>query len=133
MDDGKIIILFFQLAGRSKFDTKLKWLQNLRFLLFFNSCEKNCAKIWKITKNGAKISNNWIKSGFCYEPKIVNVSHCASLKRLWSHCARHSILFNPLSAPLDGSTLEFICILLRSKSSYLCCSIVILFERTFSL
>ena len=47
-------------------------------------CGKFGAKIWKITKKGAKISKNqlfwaqiWIKSGICYEPKSGHFAHCA--------------------------------------------------------
>ena len=50
-------------------------------------CETIDAKIENFTKNGAKIKKKsivlgpkiCIKSGFCNEPKIGNISHCAPI------------------------------------------------------
>ena len=46
---------------------------------------KICAKIWKFSKKGAKISKNQlcIKSGFCKEPKIANIAHCGTVVIKW--------------------------------------------------
>ena len=41
-------------------------------------CEKFSAQILKINFCGPKIC---IKSGFCNEPKIANISHCARVEK----------------------------------------------------
>ena len=38
-----------------------------------------------MTKNGAKIKKNDIKSGLCNAPKIANISHCALVTYRISH------------------------------------------------
>ena len=53
-------------------------LKNLIFVPFCENCEKftkNGAKILKINFFGHEIC---IKSGFCNEPKIVNIAHCVA-------------------------------------------------------